>query len=275
MSHIAYDPVKDKFAAVTACCPLLRRILYFLLDMMFLRSWYARKIIAEHVAELNTKGQWSILDAGSGFGQYDRFFLAKFNNAKLTAIDIKKNYLRHCERYFKKDIERRRAEFLMQDLQTMQYERQFDLVTCIDVLEHIEDDETVMQNIAEALKENGLFFMHSPSSCYDAGKEAFVEEHFRLGYDKAELEKKLKKVGLIPLKTGYTYGKPGHLAWVLGIKIPLLMFSKLKLIAVIFALIYFPLVLPLFLLLNLIDMKSNLLKGRGIYALSVKNDRQS
>ncbi len=270
MAHIAYDPVKDKFASVTAKIPFLRRMLYLLLDMMFLRSWYTKKVITKHATKLNNKGGWSILDAGSGFGQYDRFFLARFKNAKLTAIDIKEDYLRDCRRYFKEDINSGRARFLLRDLIKINYNQEFDFVTCIDVLEHIEDDETVMKNIAGALRKGGLFFMHSPSSCYGDKEEAFVDEHYRLGYDKAELTSKLEKVGLTPLEIGYTYGKAGHLAWVLGIKIPMLMFTKLKMLSVALVLIYTPVVLPLFLLLNLIDTKSDHSEGRGIYALARK-----
>ena len=82
MSKIEYDPVKDKFSAIIKNSRVLRRIFYFLLDLFFLRSWHLRQLISKQVQNWIAEGEWNLLDAGCGFGQYDRFILSRFKNVK-------------------------------------------------------------------------------------------------------------------------------------------------------------------------------------------------
>src|SRR3989338_2063032 len=44
----------------------------------------------------------------------------------------------------------------------MPYENEFDVLCAFDTLEHIEEDELVMQNIYQALKPGGYFFISVP-----------------------------------------------------------------------------------------------------------------
>src|SRR5690625_6202251 len=78
MSKIDYDPIKDRFASIIRHSSVFRRIFYFILDLLFLRSWYIRKILKEEGASFEKEGPWKLIDAGCGFGQYDRFLLDHF-----------------------------------------------------------------------------------------------------------------------------------------------------------------------------------------------------
>ncbi|MEX0994222.1 MAG: hypothetical protein WD599_01760, partial [Balneolaceae bacterium] len=78
MSKIAYDPIKDTFAGVIRRSRLLRRLFYFILDLFFLRGWHIRRRLKKAGRKLDEKGEWKLLDAGCGFGQYDRFILSRF-----------------------------------------------------------------------------------------------------------------------------------------------------------------------------------------------------
>jgi SAM-dependent methyltransferase len=273
MSRIAYDPVKDRFATIIRRFRFLRTIFYAILDLFFLRSWYIRKILRKYGSELDTQGRWSLLDAGSGFGQYDRFILREFENVHIKAVDVKADYLEDSRRYFDRDIKAGRIEFDQEDLLQIDYEEVFDFVICVDVLEHIEEDEKVMKNIHRALTDDSYFLMHSPSiySEEDAdGEESFVDEHARTGYSKEDISRKLQKAGFTPVDIAYTYGKKGHLAWELTIKYPMLWLNKIKLWALPLMAIYYLPVLPLSILLMALDLSDDNKRGAGIYALAKK-----
>ena len=273
MSRIAYDPVKDRMAAVIRNNRFLRTLFYKLLDLFFLRSWYIRMLLRRYAPERSGPSKWSLLDAGCGFGQYDRFVLRQFSNVEITAVDVKDDYLDDCRHYFARDIKQGTIHFEKADLLSLDLENAFDRVICIDVLEHIEEDVQVMQNIFRALKPGGYFIMHSPSvfSEEDAdGEESFVDEHARTGYSREDLNRKLQQAELSPVETAYTYGRKGHLAWQLIIKYPMLWMNKIKLWALPVMAVYYIFTLPVSLILMRLDMKDENTKGTGIYAVAQK-----
>lgn len=273
MSRIAYDPVKDRFANIIRNSRFLRTLFYKLLDLFFLRSWYVRNLLKEYAAPLDAKGNWQLLDAGAGFGQYDRFILNNFGNVHVKAIDVKADYLADSRAYFKNEVEEGRITFNQEDLLRLEYNSVVDFAICIDVLEHIEEDRQVMSNIQHALKPGGYFLMHSPSifSEEDAGEDdSFVDEHARVGYSKEDLSEKLQTAGLTPIDIGYTYGPKGHLAWEMLIKYPMLWMNKIKLWALPIMVIYYLFTLPIGLFLMRLDISDTNKKGTGIFALAKK-----
>ncbi|WP_083750038.1 class I SAM-dependent methyltransferase [Rhodohalobacter halophilus] len=273
MSRIAYDPVKDRFASIVRNSRLLRRIFYFLLDLFFLRSWHIRRLLKKAGRELDEKGGWNLLDAGSGFGQYDRFILSTFKNVNITAVDVKEDYLLDSAHYFESWVKQKKIRFEKADLLDLSLEEKFHVIICIDVLEHIEQDVQVMKNLSNVLVPGGYFLMHSPShySEEDAGdEESFVDEHARPGYSKEDIKHKLQLAGFTPEKIHYTYGFWGHKAWVLSVKWPMLWFNKLGMVAVLPLLLYYPITLPFTLLMNAADLVTSNPKGNGIYALARK-----
>lgn len=232
-----------------------------------------RDILRSYGSEIDRRGSWSLLDAGSGFGQYDRFILQEFDNVRIKAIDVKSDYLEDSRHYFVKEINRDRIDFRQQDLLDLNYTEDFDFAICIDVLEHIEDDRKVMENIHRSLAPGGYFLMHSPSiySEEDAGgDDSFVDEHARVGYSKDDISEKLKSAGFEIVDVAYTYGERGHLAWELLIKYPMLWLTKLKLWALPLMAVYYIFTLPVGLVLMSLDMKDKNERGTGIYALAQK-----
>ena len=273
MSKIAYDPVKDKFARIIKNSRALRRLFYFLLDLFFLRSWHVLRIIKEKGESFEKKGQWKLLDAGSGFGQYDRFLLKTFQNVEIDSVDVKTDYLEDNQNYFRDEINQKRILFYEANLLNFDKKGMFDFVICIDVLEHIEEDTVVIKNLSQSLKPDGIFLMHSPShySEEDADDdETFVGEHARTGYSKDDIEKKLMEADLLPIKTHYTYGKWGRRGWILSVKWPMIAFTKMGLFAVIPLIFYYPVVMPFCLLMNYADLFTKNRKGNGIYAVARK-----
>lgn len=274
MSRIAYDPVKDRFADIVRQSRLLRRIFYFLLDLFFLRSWHLRRVIRQTARPADERGEWHLLDAGCGFGQYERFLLKNFENVRVRSVDVKQDYLEDCANYYEREVESGRILFGHADLLNFSSRRKYDMVICIDVLEHIEEDVQVIGNLSASLKPGGYFLMHSPSHYSEEDGEdeesSFVGEHARAGYSKKDIAKKLQAAGLMPIKVHYTYGFWGHKAWVFSVKYPMLWFNRLGMAAALPLLIYYPVVLPCCLLMNLADLYTENEKGNGVYALARK-----
>ena len=273
MSRIAYDPVKDRFANLIRKSAFLRTLFYRLLDLFFLRSWYVRRIVKDYAGNLERAGSWKLLDAGSGFGQYDRFILNTFDKVQVTAVDVKQDYLEDSRSYFEAKNLSRRIDFRQMDLLEPEFDQEYDFVICIDVLEHIEEDREVIRNLQSVLKPGGFFLMHSPSiySEEDAGEdETFVDEHARAGYSKEDIREKLESAGLEPVAIEYTYGEKGHRAWELLIKYPMLWMNRYKLWVLPVLAVYYLFTLPYGLLLMKLDMKGTNEKGTGIYALAEK-----
>lgn len=277
MSRIEYDPIKDRFAQIIEGHHFLRTIFYKLLDLFFLRSWYIRKILRTYGAAFDDKGNWKLLDAGCGFGQYDRFILSHFKNVHVSSVDVKKDYLDDCRTYFKREISEQRITFNQANLLNFDETGEYDFIICVDVLEHIEEDEKVIANLHKALKPGGYFLMHSPSiySEEDAGEEeSFVGEHARTGYSKQQIREKTENAGLTSVEIEYTYGSKGHFAWKLLIQYPMLWMNKIKLWALPIMLIWYIFTLPVGLILMGLDIHDENEKGTGVYALAKKKDRK-
>jgi SAM-dependent methyltransferase len=274
MSRIAYDPLKDRLARIIRHKRFLRTLFYHLLNLFFLRSWYIRRLLHKYGSRIAQNAGWSLLDAGCGFGQYDRFILRRFSSARITAVDVKKQYLEDCRRYFEQQIKQGRVQFKKGNLLALKLSNAFDIALCVDVLEHIEDDEQAILNIQQALKPGGYFIMHSPSvySAKDAGgdEESFVDEHARTGYSKADLGAKLNRANFEVVEMNYTYGRKGHLAWRWIIQHPMLWMNRWKLWALPFIAIYYIFTLPVSLILMKRDMQDHNETGTGIYAVAVK-----
>ncbi|MEX0679747.1 MAG: methyltransferase [Balneolales bacterium] len=295
MSKIAYDPTKDKFARWIRRSRFLRTVFFKTLDLFFLRSWYVRsslRILYRNMysrPELIRKAQvqstvrdrdttrsekWKILDAGSGFGQYDRFMLKAFPNAEIHAIDVKEDYLEDCRSYFRKEMADGRIHFDNHDLTGDELPAEYyDLVVCVDVLEHISEDVEVMKRVHGALRPGGFLVMHSPShfSEEDAGEdEFFVDEHARAGYSKKELMEKLQKSGMEPVSLQYSYGKWGHRAWVVLIKVPMLWFTRFGIITMIWLPLYYAFTLLPGVAMMWADHRNDNKRGTGILGIARK-----
>jgi len=234
-----------------------------------LRSWHIKKILRKIRLE-NGEKKISILDAGCGFAQFTYYMARKLNPEYILAVDIKEDYLKDAALFFeKKKI--KNVEFRKEDLTKINFDNQFDLIICIEVLEHIQDDIKVVSNFFKSLKPKGKLLITSPSiySETDEEGEAFVGEHARQGYSLDAIENTFKQCGFEIEKLKYTYGPLGTLAWKMTIKFPLLFLNKSKIFFVLLPIYYAIIILP-YLFLTWIDVNSDHIKGSGIICLAKK-----
>lgn len=266
-----YDPIKKVFGNIVSRNTFLRKIFYFLLDLMFLRSWHVRK----EIKKLYPKGaKLRILDAGMGFGQYTYFLAKRFPDAEILAVDVKEEQIEDC-RYFFSKCGMDKVKFEIADLTKIAYDSEFDFILCVDVMEHIEDDRTVFKNFARALKKGGKLLVNTPSNlggsdAESEDDESFIEEHARLGYSREDITEKLNSAGMDVTEFSYSYGKYGTVSWRFGIKYPILMAGKSKLLILILP-FYYLFTLWFVLILMWLDVKTDNKEGTGIVVVSQKN----
>jgi|WetSurMetagenome_2_1015567.scaffolds.fasta_scaffold01297_12 SAM-dependent methyltransferase len=265
-----YDPIKKSFGNLVSKNIFLRKIFYWILDLMFLRSWHVRKEIRE---KIKNNGKLNIFDAGMGFGQYTYFLAKHFPTSDIFAVDVKEEQVEDC-RYFFSKCKIDRVKFEIADLTKINYENEYDFILSVDVMEHIVEDEIVFKNFAKALKKGGKLLINTPSDlggsdAHDHDDESFIEEHARVGYSKKEITEKLERAGLRVTDFRYSYGKFGTISWRLGIKYPILLAGVSKILILILP-IYYLFTLWLVLILMWLDVKSENKEGTGVIVLAEK-----
>jgi SAM-dependent methyltransferase len=267
-----YDPIKDQLGRFFSQRPLLQRLFYRLLHLFFLRSWYVRRDIQRLLGAYNRPVD--VLDAGTGFGQYAWEIVRRFPNARVLAVDVKDDYLANARRFFDRTPYRHQVTTAREDLTDLQATGPFDFILSVDVMEHIEDDRAVFRHFARVLRPGGHLLINTPSDLggsdvTGAGETSFIEEHVRDGYNRAELEDKLREAGLEPIRSGYTYGRYGSLAWRLLIQYPIRLLGRHMGFVLVLPFYYLP-ILPLGLLLNALDLHTPNVRGTGLLVVAQK-----
>lgn len=135
-----------------------------------------------------------ILDVGCGTGVATKF-LQKFGDVE--GIDISEEAVRFCQ-------ERGVSKARIGDACNLPYQNeQFDLVVAADVLEHIDDDVSVMQEMCRVLKKDGYLIVTCP-----AHKFLWSEHDEALGhrrrYTRKELVTKLEVAGFEVRRISYS-----------------------------------------------------------------------
>lgn len=261
-----YDQVKDRLEKIIGDSPVARRLFFAALDRLFLRSRYIRR----EIGRLKRSGfsPEEILDAGSGFGQYSFRLGRMFPAAHITGLDLKQELV-NSGNLFVNRSGMNNIEFERGDLLTMDDEGRFDLILCVDVLEHIEEDRKAIGNISRALKPGGIFIFTTPYFEGKSTEEVFVDEHVRPGYSKGETKEKLHEANLELRQFTITYGPWGNIAWKLLQKWPMSWLSgRIWLLPVVF--LYYLFAYPIAWIYMHLDMKARNRTGGGILAVAVK-----
>lgn len=270
-----YDPIKRSLGRVFNATPTLRILFYRLLNLLLLRSWYIRRELKKW--SHNQGRVADILDAGSGFGQYTWAMSKLGDDYRITGVDVKEEQVDDCNRFFKRLGKGGRVLFSKADLTRLVNPGTYDLILSVDVMEHIEEDETVFQNFYESLSQGGLLLISTPSDKggsdahehNDEGISGFIDEHVRDGYSPEDITAKLKRAGFEKIETQYTYGRPGHISWKLSMKFPILMLNTSKFFFVLLP-FYYLIVWPLACILNYMDLHQLHTEGTGLMVKAYK-----
>lgn len=271
-----YDPIKRKLGKVFNHSPRLRKLFYRLLDLLLLRSWHIRKAVKDW--ERSVQGPQHILDAGSGFGQYVYYLASRNKQWQVKGVDVKDEQIKDCTHFFGQ-IKLDNTRFAVADLTKLGDKDTYNLVLCVDVMEHIEEDEKVLHNFYAALKQGGMLLVSTPSDQggsdvhhHDHDHEeshSFIDEHVRDGYGVEELTDKMKRAGFSRTEVHYQYGLPGKLAWKISMKYPIILLNTSYLFFILLPL-YYLLFFPFVLVLNCLDLTLQHKTGTGVVARAWK-----
>jgi SAM-dependent methyltransferase len=150
----------------------------------------------------------------------------------------------------------------------------YDIILSVDVMEHIQDDLKVFQNFHKALNKNGVLIISTPSDkggsdVHSENDNSFVDEHVRSGYSAEDISKKLSNAGFEQIEVKYTYGKSGHISWLLSMKYPIKMLNISYFFFIILPFWYL-IFFPVSLILNYIDVNSTNKTGTGLLVTATK-----
>jgi len=176
-------------------------------DLMFEAEnsywWYVarQKIIFEQIKIIlkdcrTDKGESpKILDYGCGTGNN----LLKFKNLfQIFGMDVSKQAVQYChQRGLKSVIE------IDQDREILNpFGVSFDMITLLDVLEHIPDDVKALKNITRLLNYHGTVFVTVPAFEFLWSGEDYVSAHIRR-YTKSTLLRVFYEAGIEVEKISY------------------------------------------------------------------------
>jgi 2-polyprenyl-3-methyl-5-hydroxy-6-metoxy-1,4-benzoquinol methylase len=123
---------------------------------------------AYKIHSLNTKAK-SILDIGSGRGWILYFLRKYFNYERVVGTQIAINA-------YKFSTEKLKLEIYNKDLLELSFEKKFDIVSILHVLEHVEKPEEYIKKIYELLNDEGTLFIEVPN--YNAWARRLTGKHW-------------------------------------------------------------------------------------------------
>jgi ubiquinone/menaquinone biosynthesis C-methylase UbiE len=113
----------------------------------------------------------SVLDAGCGTG-YGVVLMAQAGAERVVGVDIAGEAVSRAHELAKD------AEFVVGDVRKLPFDDQaFDVVTCFEVIEHVDGAEDVLPELKRVLRPGGVLLLSSPNrDAYPAGNPHHVSE---------------------------------------------------------------------------------------------------
>jgi SAM-dependent methyltransferase len=160
--------------------------------------WYTgrRKILTRFVEDICrrvTDRRPRILDVGCGTGA-NLLMLSQFGDAE--GVDVSEDALAFCRERGLENVKLGAAEKLPYDDGT------FDLVTALDVVEHLDDDLAGLREMRRVLRPGGRVLLFVPTFMFLWGLQDDVSNH-RRRYRMPELERVLEQAGFEIERTTY------------------------------------------------------------------------
>jgi len=155
-----------------------------------------RKIIASFVEDICrrvTDRRPRILDVGCGTGA-NLLMLSKYGDAE--GVDVSEDALSFCHERGLEQVKLGAAEALPYDDGT------FDLVTALDVVEHLDDDLAGLREMRRVLRPGGRVLLFVPTFMFLWGLQDDVSHH-RRRYRMPELRRVLEQAGFEVERTTY------------------------------------------------------------------------
>lgn len=160
--------------------------------------WFrARNELLLWVASRYFPDMKSMLEVGCGTGFVLSGFAARFSDTALVGSEMFTEGLVFAQQRVP------RARLIQMDARRMPFVDEFDVVTSFDVLEHIDEDERVIENMYRAVRPGGGCIITVPQHRWLWSPVDEVARHVRR-YEASELHGTLRKIGFdIQMSTSF------------------------------------------------------------------------
>ena len=174
------------------------------------RSLYMTRALKKYIPK-NKK--YDILDAGSGEGAPLTTVQARrFSECSFVAIDLYQKYPSKHHLCIPPNI-----TFIKKDLFKYAAKNQYDIIICLDVLEHVDDYKRMLILFSEWIKPAGKLILHVPSlhqiryltknnRLYNPNKKHRLGDyHIRKGFQFERIQKEMENAGFKIIYSRYTF----------------------------------------------------------------------
>ena len=260
--------------------PFLLRVHHFIVAATTLRVWYVRRIIGKLLKTLPTP--FRFFDAGCGAGDMIIPFMSDYRSSFFIGIYKIEDNVAVCNAYtHKRDF----RNSIFQEANAEEYvpDESVDIVTCITMLQYVEDDVKALNNFYEALIPGGYLVLYVPvnydrvfhwytrlTTKYFHGDEYDFQQGIKWHYTFDDVIKRVTSAGFTITSSSFTYGTMGKIAYELY-SMGLLIIKKLPWIpALLFAVLFICGVYPYILLFMLLDFFHKNNNGNGLLVVARK-----
>lgn len=173
-----------------------------------LRASYFRRLIKQF--RFN-----KALDAGCGIGLYSFYLAREYPEARIDACDGNPSYI-EAGKKIRNKLKLSSVNIFQADLLQLSEVNKYDLIICIDVLEHIEDDQSLLANFHKALRNGGILYLTTPHQRHTnryfqrLGLKYEGKGHVRAGYTEQGLTELLENNGFRIRKMRNVWGPFGE-----------------------------------------------------------------
>lgn len=162
----------------------------------------------------------TILDVGSGIGCYSFHMAKRFPRARVTGWEIDRSKLAYSQQ-LSKEFQAENTAFVFGDIvNPPKKKNSFDLITIIDVMEHIPDYKKALNNMYTLLNPSGYVYIHVPQIKQVRFFREFRSwehaDHVREGFAPASLVQDLQHAGFVIVSVRNSFGYFGSFAWELN-----------------------------------------------------------
>jgi len=141
----------------------------------------------------------SAIDLGSGFGTFVDFIKEK---KSISLIEISDEAIDRLKYKYKNHNNIKIIKHDLSKSAPLQFQSAMDTAICLNVLEHVKDDESMIKNIRQCLEHKGKLILYVPAVKALFGSLDSNLGHYRR-YKKAELEQMLGRNGFKIIKSRY------------------------------------------------------------------------
>lgn len=155
------------------------------------------------------KGRRRVIDIGCGVGTVSLYIASK--GLRVVGLDISSSAIHFARKSTRILGLNAFAQFYKSDFRSTDLKGKFDLVIASEVLEHLPDDQVVLEKLANLVKKGGIVFISVPLKSAPLNRLGLLESfdgrvgHLRR-YELEDLRSKIKKTGLRIIYEGYFEG---------------------------------------------------------------------